>query len=256
MGGDIGFPTDVCVNNVAAHYTSPINDESVIVDGDLVKIDIGVAIEGYVADGAFTVLFNKEEANQNLILAVETAVLKGMSLIKPGVKTDVVAAATSKIIRGFGYRPIKDLTGHNLEKYHVHGGSSIPNTPIPKGTGDEFEEGDVYALECFASTGAGNIHASSRCFIYSYDITADRVPLRGKLVKRVIGWIGKNKQTLPWSSRELLNEFKGAQFAIKQLVKARKLIEHKVLIESNKEAMVAQFEHTFLITKDGIEQLT
>ena len=87
LGGEIGFPTNICINEIAAHYSSPPNDESVIKEGDVVKIDIGVSVEGYVADGAFTVSFNQDSTTANLVTAVETAVMKGLSIIKPGVNT-------------------------------------------------------------------------------------------------------------------------------------------------------------------------
>ncbi|WP_371803738.1 type II methionyl aminopeptidase [Candidatus Lokiarchaeum ossiferum] len=253
LGGEIGFPTNVCVNEVAAHYSSPPDDESIIKDEDIVKIDIGVSVEGYVADGAFTVSFNSDPNTQNLILAVQTAVLKGMSLIKPGVKANEIGKATSKIIKGFGYNPIKELSGHSLEKFQVHGFKEIPNVALP--TGDVFEEGEVFALECFASTGAGNIHRGSNCYIYEYDLKSDRVPLRGKITRKVVGWIAHNKKTLPFSMRELLKEFRTGKFAIRELTTVGKIGQHMVLKEE-KGTYVAQWEHTFLVTEDGIEQLT
>jgi len=253
LGGEIGFPTNVCVNEVAAHYSSPPNDDSVIKEGDIVKIDVGVSVEGYVADGAFTVSFNKEKITENLVTAVQTAVLKGLSIIKPGIKTNEVGKVTSKIIKGFGYNPIKDLSGHSIEKWQVHGNGEIPNVEMP--SGKEFKEGDVFALECFASTGSGNIHRSSNCYIYEYDLSSDRVPLRNKLSRKVVGWIGKVKKTLPFSSRELLKEFQAGQFALRELITAGKVYRHFVLKE-DPGVYVAQWEHTFMVTAEGIEQLT
>ncbi len=251
LGGEIGFPTNVCINEVAAHYTSPPNDESVVKEGDIVKIDIGVSVEGYVADGAFTVSFNQDPVTENLITAVETAVLKGLSIIKTGVKTVEVGKVTAKIIRGFGYSPIKDLHGHSLEKWQLHGFKEIPNVGIS--SGDVFEEGDVFALECFASTGLGNIHNGSICNIYEYDLNTERVPIRGKITRRVIGWIAKNKKTLPFSTRELLKEFRTGKFAINELTTVGKLHKHYEIREQ-KGTYVSQYEKTFIVTEKGIEE--
>lgn len=253
LGGEIGFPTNVCINEVAAHYSSPKDDETVIIDGDVVKVDIGVAVEGYTADGAFTVSFNKQKPNENLILAVETAVMKGIASVKPGMRIGEIGAITSKIIKGFGYNPIRDLSGHMIDRWRVHGAKEIPNIAIPGGP--KFEVGEVYALECFASTGAGNIHRSIHAFIHEYDLSSDRVPIRNKITKRVIGWIGKNKKTLPFSTRELLKEFQMGQFAIRELRNSGKIHDHFVLKEE-KDVYVAQWEHTFMITENGIEQFT
>ncbi len=250
LGGEIGFPTNVCVNEIAAHYTSPPDDESVIKEGDVVKIDIGVSVEGYVADGAFTVSFNQDPITENLVIAVETAVLKGLSIIKSGVKTVEVGKVTSKIIRGFGYNPIKDLHGHSLEKWQVHGFKEIPNVGIS--SGDVFEEGDVFALEVFASTGLGNIHNGVNCNIYGYDLNTERVPIRMKITRRVIGWISKIKKTLPFSTRELLKEFRTGKMAIKELTNAGKLVKHYEIREQ-KGVFVSQYEKTFIVTEKGIE---
>ncbi|QEE16206.2 type II methionyl aminopeptidase [Promethearchaeum syntrophicum] len=250
LGGEIGFPTNVCINEIAAHYSSPPNDESVIKEGDVVKVDIGVSVEGYVADGAFSVSFNQDPATANLVTAVETAVMKGLSIIKPGVKTIEVGKTTAKIIRGFGYNPIKDLRGHSLEKWQVHGFKSIPSVGIS--SGDVFEEGDVFALECFASTGLGNIHNGTNCNIYEYDLNSERVPIRMKITRQVIGWIANIKKTLPFSTRELLKEFRTGKMALRELTTAGKLHKHYELREQ-KGAYVSQFEKTFIVTEDGIE---
>src|SRR6056297_3040112 len=95
LGGEIGFPPNISVNDIACHYTSPPDDESVIKDGDVVKIDVGVAVDGFVADGAFTVSFNDDSKTENLIVAVETAVLKGLNEIQPGVKINKIGKITS-----------------------------------------------------------------------------------------------------------------------------------------------------------------
>nr|WP_212590849.1 type II methionyl aminopeptidase [Candidatus Prometheoarchaeum syntrophicum]QEE16206.1 Methionine aminopeptidase [Candidatus Prometheoarchaeum syntrophicum] len=250
LGGEIGFPTNVCINEIAAHYSSPPNDESVIKKGDVVKVDIGVSVEGYVADGAFTISFNQDPTTANLVTAVETAVMKGLSIIKPGVKTIEVGKTTAKIIRGFGYNPIKDLRGHSLEKWQVHGFKSIPSVGIS--SGDVFEEGDVFALECFASTGLGNIHNGTNCNIYEYDLNSERVPIRMKITRQVIGWIANIKKTLPFSTRELLKEFRTGKMALRELTTAGKLHKHYELREQ-KGAYVSQFEKTFIVTEDGIE---
>jgi len=103
LGGMIGFPTNIAINEVAAHYTSPLNDETVINDGDVVKLDIGVAVDGWVADGAITINLNKTDRCKNLVLAVDTAIKAGLQLIKPGVLTKEVGKKTEEIIKQFGY---------------------------------------------------------------------------------------------------------------------------------------------------------
>lgn len=253
LGGEIGFPANLSINDVAAHYSAPKDDDKVIEKGDVVKVDLGVAIDGFLVDGAFTVSFNEEEQAKNLVLAVETAVMKGLSMIKPGVKTNEIGEATYKVIKGFGYNVIKDLNGHLIEQWEVHGHKEIPN--IPKAVGEPFEEGEVYALECFATTGKGTIHATQLSYIFSIDPSSQHIPLRNKITRKVYNWVIQNKKTLPFSQRELLKEFPLAQFALRELTQANKLIEHRVLKEE-KGTYVAQSEHTFMVTANGIERLT
>ena len=254
LGGEIGFPLNISVNEIACHYTSSSTDESVIEKEDVVKIDIGVAVEGYVADGAFTVSFNTDEKTANLVTAVETAVMKGLSEIKAGVKINSIGKVTSEIIKKFGYTPIKDLAGHMIEKWSVHAGKDIPNIEMPLKASEVFEVDEVYALECFASTGVGNIHQSINCEIYGLNPHIRARP-RTSVSRKVIGWLNANKKTLPFSTRELLKEFKTGKFAIRQLLTLGKLVEHNVLKEKD-GIYVAQYEHTFMVTEDGINQLT
>jgi len=57
----LDFPQNICINNIAAHYSAPRDDTTIIQDGDVVKVDLGVAVDGYIVDGAFTVMFNKTD---------------------------------------------------------------------------------------------------------------------------------------------------------------------------------------------------
>jgi methionyl aminopeptidase len=253
LGGEVGFPVNISINDIAAHYSAVKDDDKTIMEGDIVKVDLGVAVDGYLVDGAFTVSFNKEDRTKNMILAVETAVLKGLSMIKPGVKTNEIGAATYNVIKGFGYNVIKELSGHSIEQWEVHGSKEIPSVPMPSGVA--FEEGEAFALECFATTGSGKIHVTQLCTIFSLDPRSERVPLRSKISRQIYNWVAEHKKTLPFSQREIVKEFKTAQFGLRELQLAGKLIEHKVLREE-KGTYVAQSEHSFLVTKDGIERLT
>ncbi|MBR3155825.1 MAG: M24 family metallopeptidase, partial [Methanobrevibacter sp.] len=55
-GAEIAFPCNVSLNEVAAHYTSPANDKTVINAGDMVKLDLGAMVDGYIADTAITII--------------------------------------------------------------------------------------------------------------------------------------------------------------------------------------------------------
>lgn len=255
LGGAMAFPVNLSINHIAAHYTSPLRDDGLsIEENDLVKIDVGVHIDGYIVDTAFSVNFNPDESLQNIIQATEVAVDAAKMMAQPKVNTREIGKKIESIIKGFKYNPIKELGGHQTERWIVHGKKALPELGNQKG--DIMEEGDVFAVEIFASTGEGSVHLTNNSFIYELNPYSGRVPLRRKTSKQILGHINKNYKTLPFAERWLAKEFRmGVAFGLQELVKQNKLKAHYVLAE-NKGALVAQSEETILITEDGFEQLT
>jgi len=255
LGGLCAFPVNLCVNNIAAHYTSPLKDDGLMIgEGDLVKIDLGVHIEGYIVDTAFTVNFNEDESLENIVQATEVALDAVKMMIKPKVNTRELGKKIEDIIRGFKYNPIKELGGHQIERWTVHGRKQLPE--LGSQGGDIMEEGDVFAIEIFASSGEGSVHNTQYSHIYELNPYSGRVPLRRKASKQLLGFVNKNYKTLPFAERWLANEFRmGIAFGIHELVQQGKLQAHFVLAEK-KGAYVAQSEETILVAEDGYEQLT
>ncbi|MEM2047872.1 MAG: M24 family metallopeptidase, partial [Candidatus Jordarchaeales archaeon] len=142
-GGKPAFPCNISINNVAAHYTSPPGDNLTISEGDVVKVDFGVHVDGYVADTAVTFCMNKEA--ERLVEAAREALKTAIQLIAPGVETNAVGREIEKVIRDYDYRPIRELSGHILEQYVLHGSKVIPNIALPHGA--SINEGEVYAVE-------------------------------------------------------------------------------------------------------------
>lgn len=254
LGAGIGFPANVSINHHAAHYTSPPKDEKVIKDGNVVKIDIGVHIEGCVADSAFTVNFAENDPQlENIHVAPREAVMKAMELVKPGVNTSALSKVIEDTVKSFKYRPIKELTGHSILPWLVHGDKKVSN--VATDHGDPIEEGDILAIEVFASTGEGTVHATPNAYIYSVDPTSGRVPLRSKTSRRILGIVSNEFKTLPFSRRWITDKIRSAAFGLRELTRVGKLEEYHVLSEK-KGFYVGQFEHTVLVTADGYELLT
>ena len=255
LGGKPGFPVNISVNHIAAHYTSPPGDTTEIQNGDIVKFDHGVHIDGYSVDTAFTVSLNTEPALKNLVKASEEAVNKAIKEIKHGVTTNVLGKIIEETVRGYGYKPIINLQGHKIERWDLHAGKSIPCIDLP--TGDKMEEGEIYAVEVFVSNGKGEIHAQQSNAQIFQIIPQRNAPLRTKQAKMVLGYVAHEFQTLPFSRFQVFQEFgiKGA-FGLNMLLKnTNQLEEHKVLAEK-RGFYVAQTEHTILVTKKGCEILT
>ncbi len=255
LGGLCAFPVNLCINNIAAHYTSPLKDDGLMISADdLVKIDLGVHIEGYIVDTAFSVNFNEDESLENIIQSTEVALDAAKMMVKPKVNTKDLGKKIEDIVRGFKYNPIKELGGHQIERWTVHGKKQLPE--LGSQGGDIMEEGEVFSIEIFASTGEGSVHNTQYSHIYEFNPYSGRVPLRRKASKQLLGYVNKNYKTLPFAERWLGKEFRmGVAFGLHELVQQGKLQAHFVLAEK-KGVYVAQSEETILVTEDGYEQIT
>ncbi len=255
LEGLCAFPVNLCINNIAAHYTSPIKDDGLeITDGDLVKIDLGVHIDGYIVDTAFSMSFSEEESLEHIIQATDVALDAAKMMVKPKTNTRDIGRKIEEIVKGFNYNPIRELGGHQIERWTVHGKKQLPE--LGSQGGDIMDAGDVFSIEIFASTGEGSIHNTQYSYIYELNPYAGRVPLRRKTSKQLLGYINKNYKTLPFAERWLAKEFRlGIAFGLQELIQQGKLQVHYVLAEK-KGVYVAQIEETILLTEDGFEQLT
>ena len=125
MGAKCAFPVNVSINEIAAHYTAEPDDETVIGEGDLVKLDMGAQINGYIADTAVTVCTNPRHVD--LLDAAENALKAAMSMVAENVKSKDIGKTIEKSIKNAGFKPIANLSGHSLDKYTIHAGKTIPN---------------------------------------------------------------------------------------------------------------------------------
>ena len=255
LGGLCAFPVNLCINNIAAHYTSPIKDDGLeINERDLVKIDLGVHIEGYIVDTAFSINFSEDKSLENIIQATEVALDAAKMMVKPKTNTQDIGKKIEEIIKGFKYNPIRELGGHQIERWTVHGKKQLPE--LGSQGGDVMETGEVFSIEIFASTGEGSVHNTQYSYIYEINPYAGRVPLRRKTSKQLLGFINKNYKTLPFADRWLAKEFRlGVAFGLQELIQQGKLQVHHVLA-GKKGVNIAQIEESILITEDGFEQLT
>jgi methionyl aminopeptidase len=255
LGGECAFPVNISINNIAAHYTSPLKDDNLVIHaGDIVKLDLGVHIDGYIVDTAFTVSFNDDKMLENIIQSTQVAVEAAKMMVKPDLNTQEIGKKTESIVKGFNYNPIKELGGHQIERWKVHGKKQVPE--LGSQGGDKIEEGDILAIEIFASSGRGTVHPTNASYIYELNPYTGRVPLRRKASKQILGFINKNYKTLPFAERWLAKEFQmGVVFGLEELVRTNKLKAHYVLAEE-KGIYVSQSEARVIVSEDGCEQLT
>ncbi|MHA1713638.1 MAG: type II methionyl aminopeptidase [Candidatus Ranarchaeia archaeon] len=251
-GGDLAFPCNISVNEIAAHYTSPLKDETVINDGDLVKVDFGVHVDGFIADQAFSVAFNPE--HEPLVNAAKEACETALSMVKAGVRSNAIGKVVEGVIKKAGYKSVRELSGHELNQYNLHAGMNIPNIALP--TGKALEAGQVFAIETFASNGTGHVHDRPYAYIFKIEPNV-RAPLRFSGSRKAIGAIKRNFHTLPFAERWLAKYIGPAMIpmAIRELVRRGLLYPYSPLADQ-KGSFIAQEEHTVIVTGDGGEVTT
>ncbi|NVM54449.1 MAG: type II methionyl aminopeptidase [Candidatus Helarchaeota archaeon] len=244
--GGLAFPVNVSINNIAAHYTAyGPTDPTTIQEGDIVKVDIGVQIEGYIADGAFSVAF--DEDLEKLVDASQAALQAVIDVIKPNVETHKLGALAEKAIKDHGYRPVRDLSGHILDQWELHGPKTIPSVTLPDG--EKIEEGEVYGIEFFATTGTGSVHDLPPTYIYN--LVPVRRPMRSKGARQIVREVSKKYKTLPFAKRWLLRDIKGGVLlGIRELTRIGILHEYHPLVEK-KGIFISQAEDTVIIEHDG-----
>ncbi|NOZ59963.1 MAG: type II methionyl aminopeptidase [Euryarchaeota archaeon] len=245
LGGKPAFPVNISVNHIAAHYSPTAWDETRFEENDLVKLDIGVHVDGYIADIARSIVVGGEK--NELILASEEALQRAIEIIRPGVRTSEIGAAVEETIRRHGFKPVENLTGHRLGRYSLHGGMTVPN--VRTRHGDVLREGDVVAIEPFATTGAGRVVDEKEAIIFRY--LRDR-PLRMRESRAILAYVKKNFGGLPFAERWVahLAPRHRLQLALRELAYSGAIYAYRILREK-KRAPVAQAEHTVMVTSDG-----
>ncbi|KAK9491969.1 peptidase M24, structural domain-containing protein [Lipomyces doorenjongii] len=270
MNAGMGFPTGLSLNHCAAHYTPNAGDKTVLQYDDVMKVDFGVHVNGRIIDSAFTVAFDPQY--DNLLAAVKDATNTGIKEAGIDVRLCDIGAAIQEVMESYEVeiggkslqvKPIRNLNGHNINPYEIHGGKSVP---IVKG-GDQtkMEEGETFAIETFGSTGRGYVHSDGECSHYGKRVDAGHIPLRLNKAKSLLHTIDKHFGTLPFCRRYLdrLGEEKYL-LALNNLVMSGVVQDYPpllcVLLRKHEETKMAniyysdvkgsktaQYEHTILL---------
>jgi methionyl aminopeptidase len=241
-GGKCAFPVNVSLNEIAAHYTAEPNDKIIVKDTDLLKIDLGVQINGHIADTAVTVCYDPKY--DFLVQAAEAALREAMSIIRIGAKSSDVGKIIENTAKQMGGIPIANLSGHSLEQYTIHAGKSIPN--IWSIGSFSFQSTEAYACEPFVTTpdGSGFVREGKIRNIFSL-VTRKRT--KDEDANKMIDFIWQKFNMLPFALRWFIPEYdeKTARELLERLIKNKVVRSYPILIEAN-EQRVAQAEHTFI----------
>ncbi|ODQ83240.1 hypothetical protein BABINDRAFT_57636 [Babjeviella inositovora NRRL Y-12698] len=254
LKGGMGFPTGVSLNHCAAHYTPNAGDKTVLSYEDVMKVDIGVHVNGHIVDCAFTMTF--DERYDKLLEAVKDATNTGINeagidvrLTDIGERVEEVMESYEVELDGKTYpvKCIRNLNGHNINQYQIHGGKSVPI--VKNGDETKMEEGETFAIETFGSTGRGYVITAGESSHYAknVDVQVNPADLKTTKAKQLMDTINTNFGTLPWCRRYLdrLGEEKYL-LALNQLCKAGIVQDYPPLVDTA-GCYTAQYEHTILL---------
>jgi methionyl aminopeptidase len=251
-GAKCAFPVNTSLNEVAAHYTAEPNDPKTVSDSDLVKIDLGAQINGYIADTAVTV--NYDPQYDSLVQAAENALQAAMSMIKVGVKSKDVGRKIQNTIMDMGLKPIANLSGHSLDQYTIHAGKTVPNMWTIGSF--SFSENEAFACEPFVTTknALGFVRNGKIKNIFAL---ASRKMTKDDEADKLLEYIWNNFNMLPFALRWIVKEWeeKEARRLLDFLVKKKVVKAYAILVEANGKT-VAQAEHTFIPTQTGVTVTT
>jgi methionyl aminopeptidase len=242
LGGEPAFPINLSINEIAAHYT-PSEDDTTTATG-LLKVDIGVQIDGWIADTAFSLDLEGNTENKSLIDAAEKCLNNAIKVTKYQTSTSEIGKEIYRTAISNNVSPIVNLSGHEIDRYDLHAGITIPNIDDKKDI--KLEEG-TFAIEPFVTFGNGKVHDGKPSGIY---LLTDSKNVRSPNAREILTHIIDEYGSLPFCERWLIKEFGArAKLALRELESQGNLHQFPQLIEDSKRK-VAQAEHTVLIEKD------
>ncbi len=251
-GAKPAFPCNVSINEVAAHFTAPPSYKGLIPEGSTVKVDIGVQVDGYVTDTAFTTAFGGE--GRSMAATAELALKTAIDNIHGDMALGKIGGLIENTIKNRGFKPISNLTGHSVGRYLIHAGTSIPN--VAQTSMGKVHSGEVYAIEPFVTQpdAIGRVDDEPQMTIYRL---LKAKSTKTEAAKKMLKHIETNFRTLPFAERWLIGVIPAEQHkaAFKELFTSKAIMGYSIFVEASKKP-VAQAEHTLLIKDDGCEVLT
>jgi len=239
LKGKPAFPTNLSINEIAAHYTPSYNDTTKA--SGLLKVDFGVHVDGWTADTAFSVDLENSEENKKLIEASKEALKNAIKEVEKKSSLGEIGRTIQETIESHKFLPIVNLTGHQMEEYELHGNLTILNI---RNSRTEILDKGLFAIEPFATTGSGKIYEGKSSGIY---ILINGKNVRSPEARKVLDFIGDEYQTLPFCSRWIIKKFGiKALFSLKQLEDNGNLHQYPQLVEAS-HAKVSQAENTILV---------
>jgi methionyl aminopeptidase len=250
LGGGLGFPVNLSLNEVAAHYTPSSNDETKA-EG-ILKVDLGVEVEGFIADTAFSLDLTEDKRYSEMLKLNEDILKETLKIIKQGTEVGEIGNSIYGKIEEYNkknstkYSVITNLSGHSLDENEIHAGLTIPN--YRNNNKNELDDIAI-AIEPFLTTGAGEIYEGKESEIFMLE---SDLQVRDSDARKILKFVKENYKTRPFCKRWLEKQkFTKLDFTLKTLSQQGIFHNFPVLIEKSKMP-VSQFEHTVIIDEDAV----
>ena len=242
LGGKPAFPVQMACNETAAHFCAD-DDDKTIFESQVISLDLGVHVDGAIGDTAYTIdLSGKYD---ELVKAAQKALEEALKIVAVGIELREIGKTINNAITSYGYKPVRNLSGHGLDLFGIHTKPTIPN--IDNGDKNVLKKGMAFAIEPFATTGSGVVADSGLATVFMLEhVRPVRSPITRDVLKEIATYEG-----LPFAKRWLTKKFGAkANFALRELRQLGMIHEFPPLVEVNK-GIVTQAEHSILIDDEG-----
>lgn len=264
MKKGVAFPTSLSVNNCICHYSPTPRDPDVLLKkGDLVKVDVGAHIDGFIAVVAHTMSVGlgagKKVHNRqaDVVLAAHYASEAALRLLKPGNETYAITHAVQKICEDFKCKPVEGMLSHQLKQFRIDGEKTIIQNPneAQKKEHEKFqlEVHEVYAMDVLVSTGEG-VGRESNARVTIYKKTDETYQLKLKTSRTFYSEVVHKHGTMPFNLRSFEDENRAKLGAVECV--NHKLIEPFQVLYDRPGEYVAQFKFTVLLMPNSTMKIT
>ena len=230
----LAFPVNLQLNN-EVHYSPLPGDTRTISKEDIIKVDIGVHVEGYIADGAYTIALNKDY--QDMVDFTEKVLRETLTGLKPGMKVSEIGRRLDVHMKDSPYKIIKNLMGHQVQRWDLHSKKSV--FVYESDSPHTLEPGEAFAIEIFITDGAGFIKSSAHAVIYA--LKKSLIPLRDMRLRQLCKTIYEKRRHLPFTERYVVEHLKYSKIDFANLKRSGNIMEYPILVEVP-GSKIAQFE--------------
>ncbi|KAJ8324219.1 hypothetical protein O5D80_007416 [Batrachochytrium dendrobatidis] len=258
MSKGIAFPTCVCPTSIVCHLSPLVSDPEATIalkNGDMVRVELGVQIDGYIAQAAHTFVVGATKENPvvgrqaDVIQAAYSAAELAARLIRPGNDSRMVTDSISKIAKEFNCIAVEGMTTHQVLRNILDGPKQIvlnpPETSRKNASNVVFEAGEVYSIDILVKSGEGKsrpLDTRTTVFKRSPNQTYQ---LKMQTSRIIFSEIRRNHGTMAFSLRNFENE-KKARMGILECTSHNLVTPYPVLHEKN-DIDNAHFMFTVLV---------